>query len=82
MKGKWILSILWFLNSTSQAQEYESYCKSFSAQYQNFYKTDKINYPGDANIDVTYYKLDLNITYSPQYLIGKVTVKALSSIND
>ncbi len=36
----------------------------------------KIQYPGDANIDVNYYKLDLDITYSPNYLKGKVTIKA------
>ncbi len=38
----------------------------------------EINYPGDFHIDITYYKLNLNITYSPQYLIGETTVKAVS----
>ncbi len=32
------------------------------------------DYPGDAFIDVTYYFLDLNITSSPDYLVGKVRV--------
>ncbi|MCU7497002.1 MAG: T9SS type A sorting domain-containing protein [Ignavibacteria bacterium] len=31
-------------------------------------------YPGDSTIDVTYYKLDLNLTYDPRYLKGAVTV--------
>jgi len=31
-------------------------------------------YPGDAFIDVTYYFLDLTITASPDYLVGKVRV--------
>lgn len=34
----------------------------------------------DSNIDVTYYKLDLTITTSPNYLRGIVTVKALSRV--
>lgn len=32
----------------------------------------------DSNIDVTYYKLDLTVTTSPEYLKGVVTVKAFS----
>lgn len=31
-------------------------------------------YPGDSTIDVIYYKLDLKITYQPNYLKGAVTV--------
>ncbi len=36
----------------------------------------KVNYPGDPSIDVTYYKLDIKVTYKPNYLIGKVQVDA------
>ncbi len=36
----------------------------------------KINYPGDSNIDITYYKLDIKITANPEYLSGKATVQA------
>jgi len=36
-------------------------------------------YPGDANIDATYYKLDLKITYYPKQLIGNVTVNFKST---
>ncbi|MEK9137218.1 MAG: M1 family aminopeptidase, partial [Bacteroidota bacterium] len=35
----------------------------------------------DSNINITYYKLDLTITSSPNYLRGIVTVKALSTVN-
>lgn len=35
----------------------------------------RLAYPGDNNIDVNYYGLDLNLTYSPKYLRGAVTVK-------
>ena len=34
----------------------------------------------DNNIDVTYYKLNLNITYSPKNLKGEVTINAKSKI--
>ena len=33
----------------------------------------------DSNIDVTYYKLNLTITTSPDYLVGIVSLKALST---
>ena len=35
-------------------------------------------YPGDSTFDVSYYKLDLSISYSPQSLVGAVTVSAKS----
>ena len=47
-------------------------------QYLNDKRLSKVEYPGDSTIDVTYYKLNLNITYSPNYLKGAVTVNALS----
>ena len=37
--------------------------------------------PTDNNIDVKYYKLDLRISTSPNYLNGVVTVKAVSKID-
>ncbi len=60
---------------------------SFSAFSQNFEKTNKenlqnvnsllkIEYPGDPAIDIKYYKLNLKVTYNPNYLSGSVTVKA------
>jgi aminopeptidase N len=33
-------------------------------------------YPGDQTIDVNYYKLDLEVTTSPDYITGKVTILA------
>ncbi len=33
-----------------------------------------IAYPGDSRIDITYYGLDLNLTHTPAYLRGAVTV--------
>ncbi|WP_128544857.1 M1 family metallopeptidase [Larkinella soli] len=42
----------------------------------------RIKYPGDAGIDVTYYKLDLNITYTPNFLRGAVTVGLKSAADN
>ncbi len=45
-------------------------------KYQWITKFEKNNYPGDQTIDVNYYKLDLTITYLPNYLSGSVTIIA------
>jgi aminopeptidase N len=37
-----------------------------------------LNYPGDSSYNVTYYKLNLEISYAPNYLTGEVIVKAKS----
>lgn len=51
-------------------------------------KSDKIQYPGDSNIDVTYYKLDIDVTYNENasnivYLKGTTIIraKALSNLS-
>ena len=60
---------------------------SFLAFSQNFERTNKeslqnishllkVEYPGDPAIDIKYYKLNLKVTYSPNYLSGSVTIKA------
>jgi aminopeptidase N len=50
---------------------------SEAVRYEHL-KAARANASADTNIDVTYYKLDLIITTSPNYLRGRVTVKALS----
>lgn len=63
------------------AQTGEELCSSSKIKlYERLGKSMQLTYPGDATIDITYYKLDLNITYSPQYLKGVVTVKGKPSI--
>jgi len=44
--------------------------------FGNFPKQDMINYPGDPSFDVIYYKLNLNVVYSPNSLSGEVRVIA------
>lgn len=36
----------------------------------------KVNYKGDERIDITYYKLILDVSYENRFLIGEVTVNA------
>ena len=51
-------------------------------QLQNYYKINKILYPGDSSINITYYGLNLTLTYSPNYLKGIATVNAKSTENN
>ncbi|MHB9013093.1 MAG: M1 family metallopeptidase [Ignavibacteriaceae bacterium] len=56
--------------------------RSEKHQFQNYYKINKILYPGDSSINVTYYGLNLTLTYSPNYLKGIATVNAKSTENN
>jgi aminopeptidase N len=42
--------------------------------YSGLFKENKIDYPGDPSFNVLYYKLNLNVSYSPNNLKGEVTV--------
>ena len=42
--------------------------------FENSKNLSGIEYPGDSNIDVTYYKLNLNLNYDSKFLEGIVTV--------
>ncbi len=59
----------------------ESKIKSVGPVSRMPYGLTKVNYPGDSNIDVTYYKLNLTVQYNPNYLIGAVTVEAKSTVD-
>jgi aminopeptidase N len=45
-------------------------------QFNSLMKANQINYPGDANYDVTYYKLDIALDYNTKTISGNVTCKA------
>ena len=79
-----ILIILLFISSgLSEAQD--SIRELVKEEKANFIGTETINkiaYPGDGNINVTYYKLNLTVTYDPNYLTGIVTVGARSAAPD
>jgi len=74
-----IFLLLMFSNFSFGQSIKESLVKSEKKMFDRNMKPAKILYPGDSTIDVTYYKLDLTITYSPNYLTGAVTVNANSS---
>lgn len=40
----------------------------------------RVAYPGDTTIDVTYYGLDLRLTYTPNYLRGAATIALRSRV--
>lgn len=77
------------LSTTFGQNEFEHFCaKSKKASLEFSKQIDKIQYPGDTNIDVTYYKLDIDVNYNEGsnpvvYLTGTVTItaKALSNLN-
>ncbi len=52
----------------------EQLIKSESKNFYSQITPSQIAYPGDFSYDVTYYKLDLYITNSPQYIRGAVTI--------
>ncbi|MES2794556.1 MAG: peptidase M1, partial [Bacteroidota bacterium] len=56
-----------------QLAEDVEYCvqgKTNAYHKLNLDKLANLRYPGDANFDVKYYKLNLELTYSPNYLKG------------
>ena len=76
-----LLSLTGFAQDDGASVCSESKIQAFS-RFEKL-KNARIAYPGDDKIDVTYYKLNLNISHSQQYLRGEVTVtfKANSSIS-
>ncbi len=60
----------------AQENDRDKIIKAEQERYSKTLELSKIQYPGDSTIDVTYYGLDLEVTSSPQYLTGKVTINA------
>jgi len=66
----------------SAQDEHKPLVKAERERYLNLKKMSEVQYPGDSKIDVTYYGLDLTITYNPNYLTGNVTIGAKSDTVD
>jgi aminopeptidase N len=72
---KQIFIIVLLLTSLLIAQEeYKPWIKGERERHAKSIQLQKVQYPGDSKIDITYYGLDLIITYNPNYLTGIVTI--------
>ena len=78
LKNLLIIFFLSLLSSVSPAQsENFSHIPVYEMEKQNNIRTRELinsDYRGDTNINVSYYRLELGITYQPDYLTGKVTI--------
>lgn len=70
-----IFLTLFLLSQLTFSQAYDKIVEIEKLRFKN-QSIQKISYPGDESIDVLYYKIDLTLTYSPNYLKGNVTVKS------
>lgn len=78
MKYLCVIFIISFYSFNIFSQEAELQCKQAKIHsFSRLIKLNQINYPGDQNYDIKYYKLDLFLTYIPQYIKGAVTVNAV-----
>ncbi len=76
-----IFIVLFSFTTFAQSIEQHPCAVSKIAAFEKQQKFNQVQYPGDSNIDVTYYKLDLDVTYDENanpvvYLDGVVTIKA------
>ncbi|GAB3492865.1 M1 family aminopeptidase [Spirosoma knui] len=77
--------LFFFLPILSSAQEFTTgseACQAGKVRYFGRLATNskaRVAYPGDPTIDVTYYGLDLRITYAPNYLQGAATINLKST---
>jgi aminopeptidase N len=77
MKVIYALALLVTISIAAYSQDGAHICSQYKIQrFQSLMKMNEVNYPGDSKIDVTYYKLDLKLTHTPNYLIGNVVVNA------
>ncbi|MBK8944927.1 MAG: T9SS type A sorting domain-containing protein [Ignavibacteriae bacterium] len=67
------------VNIFSQERGIDYCIKSQLSKHNDFMN---ITYSGDSKFDVTYYKLIFDITYSPNFLSGNVTINAKSNFDN
>ncbi|MBS1552153.1 MAG: T9SS type A sorting domain-containing protein [Bacteroidetes bacterium] len=69
--------------SVSLSQTYYSSVAEIERDIQaEQFKRLKTDYKSDTNVNVTYYKLYLNVTYNPDYLNGEVSIISKSRVNN
>lgn len=70
-----IFTVVLLLSSLLIAQdEYKPWIKGERERHSRQIQMSKVMYPGDSKIDITYYGLDLKVTYNPNYISGDVTI--------
>jgi aminopeptidase N len=75
--------IISFYSFNIFSQEAELMCQQSKIKsFDRLMKANGLNYPGDQNYDVKYYKLDLALTYIPQSIKGAVTVNGVVTSNN
>jgi len=80
MKTKSILFVV-FLFTCLLSQESREFRKSEMMSYDYLQKANKNNYPGDPNIDVSFYKLHITILYDIKKILGETRIDAVSLID-
>ncbi|MBK7105332.1 MAG: T9SS type A sorting domain-containing protein [Ignavibacteriae bacterium] len=78
-KTIFIILISIFTNALSQEKGIDYCIKSQLSKHNNFMN---ITYSGDSKFDVTYYKLIFEITHTPNFLSGNVTINAKSNFDN
>ncbi|MBE0538736.1 MAG: T9SS type A sorting domain-containing protein [Ignavibacterium sp.] len=75
-----LLTVILFIPLIVIAQDDQAFnlriCEYDLKKHQWISLSEDLYYPGDQTIDVKYYKLDLEVTTSPEYISGKVTILA------
>lgn len=77
-----VVSML-FNYSNSRSQSFDKQIFEIERdRHLNSFNKYLTEYRSDTNINATYYKLDLYITYEPNFLTGAVTINSTSRINN
>ena len=72
---KQIFIVVLLLASLLIAQEeYKPWIKGERERHANSIQLQKVQYPGDSKIDITYYGLDLTVTANPNYISGSTII--------
>ncbi len=83
MKNLLYISLFILTNFKISAQILDSECakgKIAAMQKRNQNAKIQASQASDNNIDITYYKLNLNVTYAPKNIKGEVTINAKSKV--
>lgn len=77
-----LFTLVFLINSTASSQEKTHICSESKIKHLSKLENAlNIEYPGDQNIDVTYYKLDITLKYALRNIGGDITIKVKSLID-